>query len=315
MIKNEIELRSAKKALQNVENALLALRRRVYDTNREMFTLMAQDYVKTIRDLRSNIDAYLGVSEVVESSVPIWVRAEGADIQLWNTPSSVWYSILHKIKNAVSNVNKILLLEPKDYNPAVADLRVVAVQSGSLKIGLDLPKINRRKNISLRDLQSVNTAVEKMFSAMSWLSNKEVVLTPLDLFFVDTQQRNRVLSEISNLIPPKDEIELIEFGGGFLQGEKPIKLVHSDKQIISKVIEKTETDVEKEIEGVIRELDLDRTKCILRGSHESHFKVKCVVNRNIINEVCGAFNKRVRVSGVFKKGKEPFTIRSIRVLK
>ena len=67
MIANNDGLNRTREALSHVEEALLALtRERPPTVNPIMFALMAEPIVDTIRDLRREIDDYIGLTFAVE---------------------------------------------------------------------------------------------------------------------------------------------------------------------------------------------------------------------------------------------------------
>jgi len=62
MIKTDEEYQSAKNALEDVEKALMALKKKVYGLSPERYHLMAEPYTDLINKLRQDINCYLGIA-------------------------------------------------------------------------------------------------------------------------------------------------------------------------------------------------------------------------------------------------------------
>jgi hypothetical protein len=61
MIRNEEEFKLVREQLGRAEGALLALRNDILPVHKERFALMGESYVEMIRQLRTELDEYLGV--------------------------------------------------------------------------------------------------------------------------------------------------------------------------------------------------------------------------------------------------------------
>ncbi len=67
MIRNDKELQVILEQLNRAESALGSLRHDIYSQNPNMYRLMAESYVDTILQLRSEVDSYLEITENNES--------------------------------------------------------------------------------------------------------------------------------------------------------------------------------------------------------------------------------------------------------
>lgn len=84
MIENEEQLTQTRLAINDLESALAALKREVLPLNPERFALMAEPIVDHIRELRSQVEDYVGMTAALQvwqrhGNVPGPVIDSGAD--------------------------------------------------------------------------------------------------------------------------------------------------------------------------------------------------------------------------------------------
>lgn len=66
MIENEAQLNQTRLAINDLEAAMAALKRDVLPLNAERFALMAEPIVDQIRDLRRQVEEYVGITAVTQ---------------------------------------------------------------------------------------------------------------------------------------------------------------------------------------------------------------------------------------------------------
>jgi hypothetical protein len=77
MIRNEEEFKLVREQLSRAEGALLALRNDILAVHQERFALMGESYVEMIRQLREQLDEYLGIP-VIDA----WAREQEPNANL-----------------------------------------------------------------------------------------------------------------------------------------------------------------------------------------------------------------------------------------
>jgi hypothetical protein len=76
MIRSDDELNLVKQQLERAEAALLSLRRDVLPKSVARYNLMAESYVDQINELRSQIEDYLGITSVADTTTQVAAGAE-----------------------------------------------------------------------------------------------------------------------------------------------------------------------------------------------------------------------------------------------
>ena len=61
MIRNHNQLALTRKQLERAEDALVSLHERVYEKNPRNYAIFAESYIDMIKQLRAEIDAFLGI--------------------------------------------------------------------------------------------------------------------------------------------------------------------------------------------------------------------------------------------------------------
>jgi hypothetical protein len=80
MIKNNEQLERTRMAITHLEAALVSLRRDVLPLNPRRFQVMAESYVDHIRELRSEIEDYLGMTLVPTAPEPLPQTANDSQV-------------------------------------------------------------------------------------------------------------------------------------------------------------------------------------------------------------------------------------------
>ncbi len=66
MIENEAQLNQTRLAINNLEAAMAALKRDVLPLSAERFAVMAEPIVDQIRELRKQVEEYVGITAAVQ---------------------------------------------------------------------------------------------------------------------------------------------------------------------------------------------------------------------------------------------------------
>ena len=77
MIENDDQLNQTRLAIHDLESAMAALKRDVLPLNPERFAVMAEPIVDHIRELRQQVEEYVGITIAVQA----W-QMRGAEIRL-----------------------------------------------------------------------------------------------------------------------------------------------------------------------------------------------------------------------------------------
>jgi len=307
MISNSEKLRLNQEALSDIEDALYSLKNKVYEKNPELYFSMAQDYIKSINDIRAEIDDNLGLSLINDYKAPLWIRLAGNYIDTWNTPVSVWSSIMSNLKNSVSSVAKVLKsnIEISDtLINSLSDFEVSGIESGSLKIGFNihseeqLELFNNKKESEATKL--IEDALVKILETSYWFS-KGKDIEELDSLFDSESIRNYVISKTINLMPSsRSKYKIIEYSGSILPIDRPITLNTQSRKRIKELIKKSDDENEIEKIGVIREIDLDKNRITLRQIEDGGPDLFCNYNEDNFNQVKDSLDLKVKIIGVVK---------------
>lgn len=310
MITNLEQLKLTRDALSNIEDAMHSLKLKVFEKNPNLYYSMAQDYLENIEEMRREIDEFLGLTILMEYKAPLWIRLAGNYINIWNTPLSVWSSVLYNIRSSVASVAKILRNTkdiPDNSINFFSDFEVSGIGDGSLKIGFNMhtkgeyelfPKSSESDAMKL-----VEEALTKILETSNWFA-KGKEIEELDSLFESKSIRDFVISKTINLMPsPRSKYNVIEFSGSILPVETPIKLYSKSRKRIKEFIIKNEDEIEQECIGVIREIDLDKKHFILRQREESTVDLQCKFSEDNFNQIKDLLDTKVKIIGVIKKGK------------
>ncbi|MFZ1322608.1 MAG: hypothetical protein WAT71_13710 [Ignavibacteria bacterium] len=309
MINYSEKLRLNREALSDIEDALYSLKSKVYEKNPELFFSMSQDYVKSISEIRAEIDHQLGLELLNEYKAPLWIRLVGEYINIWNTPISVWSSVLKNLKDSVSSVAKVIKgnehISDNIIN-SLSDFDVTGIEAGSLKIGFD---IHSKGQYELFENKEINKATDlikealiKILETSYWFAKGSKV-EELDKLFESESIRNYVIAKTLNLMPsPRSKFSIIEYSGSILPVDKPITLNIKSRKRVREILKKEHHEIEIDKIGVIREIDLDKKHFILRQIEDGGPDLMCKFTDENYNLIKDILDKKVKIFGVLKKG-------------
>lgn len=145
MIENERQLEQTRAAIIDLERAVAALKRDVLPLNRTRFALMAEAPVAEIRELRRQIDLYVGINSAIVEEAELWMKIEGPTIEIGEAPNSVVTALLDILRRGVQSVAEFMQRGAVGNRPTASlkeacDLRIVDWLPGSVQVGLRLPE-------------------------------------------------------------------------------------------------------------------------------------------------------------------------------
>jgi len=327
MIKTEKEYESTKKALEAAEMALLALKGRVYDSDPDLFQAMSASYVDYINKLRNEINSYLGLTKAEESSMPLWFRLKGPHIGAGNVPITVLGNFLTDFKLGAQRIVEYIDKKtprvagrPSEVYRKLTDFRVT-ILPGSVRIGISLPILEKQLNLDGGIIPNLaEDAVKELIQGVSWVTGKDE--RAIEEIFPEPEERRLILNQVDKISPQQGgEISKVEFTGRFIDGYRLLLSVQHSKKI-KDAIQQTKAPENIEIEGSVREIDLDKKRFMLRDIPEDQQidqlkEIYCNFENNLKEDAIFAIDKNIRVIGLLKRrtrGKPRLHLKQIEIL-
>jgi hypothetical protein len=308
MIETQAQLEQARQALVHLEGALGALRDRVHPANPPLFEAMAQDYVAGIQRLRNDIDAYLGVPEITRAAAPLWMVLNGEALDRSDISSRLLSEWLARLRKAIHRV--ALYLETGTVRPVgrpdqaildATDLHVLAVQPGSIRIGLRAPATYVQDDLFAVEPPPLTAlparAIERLLRMAVWAASGRTD-PPLD-DFPDRDEAALLARQVATLAPtPRGSVRVVTFEGAMIPADQPIRM-QVDARLRLKGLENLLSQVsEQTVYGVIREIDLDVRRIILRERGPGMIDLKCLLPDDLVPEAERLLDRAVAVTGL-----------------
>jgi hypothetical protein len=306
MIQNDEQLSHTRAAITDLEAAVASLKRDVLPVNPERFALMAEPALDQIRDLRSQVDDYVGISAAVAETATLWMKLEGDEIQPGDAPTSVVTKMLDVLRVGVQAVAEYLSrgavgIRPTAQIKDACDLRITAWVPGSVKVGLRLPEIDPNLPPEVRD--EAEKALHLYLHTATWVASQDDD-TILETDIPDSTERRLLLNQVERLVPrPHGGIEYVElFGRKMPRGA--VQLRRESRLRVRGAIERTlrQAKVALELvteEGVLREIDLDQRTFIVRTPGQIP-ETRCAIDSDaddLLEIAKEGLDHRVRVVG------------------
>jgi hypothetical protein len=326
MIKSEEQLNQTRLAINKLESGLAALKHEVLPRNPARFSLMAEPVVDQIRELRAQIEEYIGVTRATAEEADIWMRIQGPEIELGDAPTSVVTAMLDLLRRGVQTVAELLQKGSVGARPTAeikqaCDLRIVGWQSGSVKVGLRLPIASSSHLFEETDIaHQARQALRLYLQTASWVGSEHDA-TRFESEIPDAEQRRLLLNQVARLVPrPRGGVEIIELSGKEI-AQKSVCLQRASRERIRQAISRTVEDEMVNAEGILREIDLDQRTFIIREL-DAGKETRCAImpqDDDLLDIAKDALDHRVAVSGTRRKDPVrrqvyPLQIREIEVL-
>lgn len=308
MIKNDQQLDVVREQLATAQSALESLRKEVLPKNEQMYGVMAESYIDMILELRGEIDAYLGISEVPETA-DIVIALQGDRVGLGRTSAAVVTRFIDTFRRGlqsavdiVESVNRPETTRRRErWIEKICDLPIVGLAPGSVRILLGEPE--SQGLFKVEEQQSFTRAVELIFDGLSWADVSSNDSPDHPFTNLSNETRQAMLSLIMRLLPPQTgDVEQVSFQHRLAadgpQQFKSATLTRKSRDRIRSELESLASDKEyKELEGVIRSVDLDAQNFVLRERLDGEPDLPCEYGPELEDAVKEFLDSRVMVSG------------------
>jgi hypothetical protein len=306
MIQNDEQLNQTRAAITDLEAAVASLKRDVLPVNPTRFALMAEPAVDQIRELRNNLDEYVGINDAIAETATLWMKLEGDEIEPGDAPTSVVTKMLDVLRVGVQAVAEYLNrgavgIRPTAQIKDACDLRITAWVPGSVKVGLRLPEVDPSLFPEVRD--EAEKALRLYLKTATWVASQDDDTT-LETEIPDSIERRLLLNQVERLVPrPHGGIEYVElFGKTMPRGA--VQLRRESRERVRSAIERTlrQAIVALELvteEGVLREIDLDQRTFIVRKPGQIP-EIRCAIGSDaddLLEIAKEGLDHRVRVVG------------------
>ena len=319
MISSDEQYNQALMAERRVENALIALRKRVEPINPELFQAMAQSYIKEIEEIRNEINEYVGISSAEMYKAPLWLSLEGKNLRVSEISTKLLTLWLDKFRKAVTTVaefleNGQLALRTPLSIITKTDPKIVALQPGSIRIGIKYP--DEIFEDTFFDNQEIpvpisHKAVNRLLEMVSIIQTKDT--ESLQEKFPDENETSIIINQLSSLVPSnKSTVTCIKFLGSMVPSSRSLYLIPDSKNIINEIRASLTVIHEDEVIGVIREIDLDAPRIILRERVDNAPDLKCLLSEDMITTAEELLSKKVKIRGSMSSA-DPYTVNVISI--
>lgn len=319
MISNDEQYNQALTAERRIERALIALRKRVEPVNPELFQAMAQSYIKEVEEIRNEINEYVGINSAEMYKAPLWISLEGRNLHVSEISAKLLTQWLDKFRKSVSTVaefieNGQLALRTPPSIIAKTDPKIVSLQPGSIRIGLKYPEEVVEESFFNEQEETVPTshkAVNRLLEMVSIVQANNMEL--LEEKFPNENETSVIIDQLSQLVPSnRGSVTCLKFLGEMVPNPSCLYLIPDSKRMINEIRAKLTVTHEDEVIGVIREIDLDAPRIILRERANDAPDLKCLLSEEMSSTAEGLLNKKVKIWGSMSSA-DPYTVNVIRL--
>jgi hypothetical protein len=299
MISNDRELDIVRQQIGRLENALQSLSKTVRPQSERQFRLMAEGYVDQLEVLRQEVEAYLGISAIKSPEPDVEVSIDDPEAALGDTRVSAVTKLADRfrralrttveaVRDAMSPVDRQNLSD--DFLDRLCDPPLQAVAPGSVKVQLASPQIAVGSELYKQGLDLLALAARSASGDVQATAQFQAL--PL------THQK-AALSAAKILAPDRgDLVGRVGLGGHFIGPEHHIQFdFKTRKRIIKRLSRIARESSTRKVEGVIREVDLDRRLFSLRETDTGLTVERCKYGKNFDSQIAGLIDKRVEVIG------------------
>jgi len=326
MIQNDEQLNQTRAAIAHLEAAVASLKREVLPLNPARFALMAEPAVDQIRELRSEVDEYLGITAAVSHAAEVWMRIAGPEIEIGDAPTSVITAMLDILRLGIQSVAEFLQRGAVGVRPTASlkeacDLRIVGWMPGSVQVGLRLPEIPPSEPDTPNASEQAREALALYLEAASWVGSEDDPIE-LERTIPNAEQRRLLLNQISRIVPrPRGAAETVELSGRrMIRG--PVRLQRSSRQRVRSALLQTIQEALVTARGLLREIDLDGRSFIVRDPEEAGKQTHCEISADsddLLEIAKESLDHPVEVSGIQRRDPArrkvfPLQVREIEVL-
>lgn len=324
MIQNDEQLAVVREQLSLAESALASLRRDVLPKNENMYHLMAESYVDTIKELRGHVDSYLGIN-AMPVDADLVISLEGDRVGLGRTSAAAVTRFIDTFRRGIQSAVEIIesASTPRKggrrerWIEGICDLPIVGLAPGSVQVMLAEPE--DQSLFSEENRASFQKALDLVFHGLGWADVDDKSSDALFEEF-DFETRQAILALVTQLLPPrKGEISRVRFrrrgSRGTARASLSATLTHRSRERIRTALVAMVPDSEfREISGVIRKLDLDDRSFTLRERTDDGADLRCEYGPELEDAVKEFLDNQITVTGtleVSQKQKEKLSADSI----
>lgn len=303
MIRNETEYRQTQKALDLMRQAVVAIKREHYPHNKQAFAFQSAEPLEQITKLQAELDVYDGIADAQEAQADLWMRIEGRNIHWPQADTSVLTEFLDRLRKSLQQIAEFahqgnLSTRPTGEIKDACSLELLALQSGSLRVGVTIPKPDlyaENAEVKRELYQQANTALGEFLKGAAALSNPDESV--METSFPEIEKRRVVLNAIKNLVPrQRGRVSRVEFSGMKVASRTPLSLTKEslgrlDRAILATIVEQAIT-----VEGYLREIDLDELRCQIRDPENTNVW-RCEFTEDMLETACQALDHRVQAVG------------------
>jgi len=302
MIANDEQFAVVKEQAARLERALESLAREVRPKGERQFRIFAEGYVDQLAVLRADMDEYLGLTAVKNPEPDVEVAIEGPEAALGDTRVSAVTKLADRFRRALrttaESVRESLPAADRqnltdDFLNLLCDPPLQAVAPGSVRVQLGSPHVQVGKDVYDRSLELLSVVVR----SVSGDAEATAHLKKLSL----TEQKAAYTAAMI-LAPEKGDLaEQVGLGGRFLGPTKHVQLTTATRKRVVRALSHLARQTEKRtVEGVIREVDLDRRLFTLREADTGVSIERCKYSKMLDAAVAASLNVPVEVTGIRK---------------
>jgi hypothetical protein len=311
MITNDNELRLTRERLQLAEAALDACRRDFLPHNEVQYHLFAGSTIDLIQSIRAEIDAYLGIGPDTDLAVSL----EGKGVSLGNTSARIITRTIDTFRRGLQSVAGVLHADGQSGNgqsiasqragwiERLCDLSLVGLGPGSVQAFLDLPTDTGL--FGEDDRRFLSDVLATLFDGLEWAAAGKEAPVPQSLERLSPSARLSVLGVVARLLPPQSgPIERIGYrrrGEGPAKPPRQATLNRQSRQRVHHEMERLTADRKFiEVEGVIRQIDLDAQTFVLRERPDQQSDLPCEYPDALAELAKELLDRRVKVAGLLE---------------
>jgi hypothetical protein len=301
MITSDEQLNQAVEQIGRMYRALAALRREVLPLSEKQFALMAEGPLDEIRRLEEGINAYTGKDAAEANDADVWLRIIGPSPGWPEAPTSIVTALLDSLRKGVQAIAEFLSTGHLTTRPTkelkhACDLRIVAFQPGSLRVGVRLPDEVQMEWIEGTEPAPIK-ALKQYLDVAGWVGSDDPAFA-LEQLIPDPQQRRVVLNALKPFVPrPRGDVERVELSGRAVPRGAKIQLTRGANGRIDQAIDRMAAEQVEEHVGDLREIDLDKLSFVLRNTEDVR-EIPCTFEEDLLEMAKEALDRRVQVTGV-----------------
>jgi len=196
---------------------------------------------------------------------------------------------------------------------AATDPSVLALRSGSVRIGLNLPMQGQEELFATPETTELpaGRALERLLLMTAWAASQRIE-PPLEEF-PDTDEAALLARHAARIAPSaRGTVKTITFAGPLVPAERPIRLNAEARSKLTGLVHLLRKVSEQTVYGHIREIDLDALRIILRERGPDLPDLRCFLPSSLLPQAEALLDQLVAVTGLVTSD-DPFTVHVTRL--